>query len=84
MLCMVAIGLETLRDVCCSSLQKVQKEYGKGDKRPFRVCCSKRHVDAISLPWTKLPTPLEPYHIQRMEHGPRLFDLLLEAPAPPI
>ena len=25
----------------------------------------------------------EPHHIQRMEHGPRLFDLLLEAPAPP-
>ena len=26
----------------------------------------------------------EPLHTQRMEHGPRLFDLLLEAPAPPM
>ena len=50
MLCMVAIALERLRDVCSRFLQKAGNEDEKGDKKSFRVCYSKRLVHAISLP----------------------------------
>ena len=47
---MVAIALERLRDVCCSTLQEAEDEDERGNKRSFRVCCFKRRMHAISLP----------------------------------